>query len=447
MTNNSLDSDISQLLNEDITVSHEKWSAPKKLITLFVLSYVFFYMFPYPLSEIPLITVIVSFYSKAIEYITLFLGRNVLGLTFEKIEVTGSGDTTFDYVSLITILILSLIVSVVVYIITRKQKNYSRLYNYIIVYARYYLALFLLSYGFAKVIGGQFSSPEFSQLEKTYGNSSPMNLLWTFMGYSKAYTMFSGFGEVLGGILLFFRRTTVMGCLVTIAIMLNVVMLNFSYDVPVKLFSCHLVLIALFIVSPYIKKLTDFFIFQRTSNLHFKKMQFTKKWVRVTRMTVKALIIISFPVYMVVESVQALNEYSEKSSINQRYLIQTFVRNESTSDNKAVSKKDTLLSNDPVKWNRVAFRKELITITPVSGNSMNYLYNMDSLKNKLTLTRADNSGVKYELDYKFPSDSQMILSGLYEGDSIYAVMKKKNLNDYLLLNRGFHWINEYPYNR
>jgi hypothetical protein len=39
------------------------------------------------------------------------------------------------------------------------------------------------------------------RLLKPYGESSPMGLLWTFMGYSTGYNLFTGGAEALGGLL------------------------------------------------------------------------------------------------------------------------------------------------------------------------------------------------------------------------------------------------------
>ena len=90
-----------------------------------------------------------------------------------------------------------------------------------------------------------------------------MGLLWTFMGYSTVYTIFAGLGEVIGGAFLLFKRTRLIGSLIVIAIMSNVVMLNFAYDVPVKLFSTHLLLMAIFLTVPDIKRLSNLFFFNR----------------------------------------------------------------------------------------------------------------------------------------------------------------------------------------
>ncbi|MEM9413814.1 MAG: hypothetical protein AAGA30_22085, partial [Planctomycetota bacterium] len=94
------------------------------------------------------------------------------------------------------------------------------------------------------------SMPREGQLTTSFGESSPMGLLWAFMAASPAYTFFAGLGEVVGGLFLVFRRTATVGALVTFGVMTNVMMLNFCYDVPVKLYSFHLTLMALIVAMP-----------------------------------------------------------------------------------------------------------------------------------------------------------------------------------------------------
>ena len=64
-----------------------------------------------------------------------------------------------------------------------------------------------------------------------------MGALWWFMGASIPYIIFAGAAEVLGGLLLVLRRTAALGALVAFAVMVNVMMLNYCYDAPVKLYS------------------------------------------------------------------------------------------------------------------------------------------------------------------------------------------------------------------
>ena len=119
-------------------------------------------------------------------------------------------------------------------------------------YLRYVLAAAMLGYGLAKVSWdfNQFATIGDFQLEKKWGDSSPMNVVWSFMGASRAYTVFAGLGEVVGAILLLFRRTTILGAMVVVGVMTNVVMLNYCYDIPVKLYSSHLLMMAVYLLLP-----------------------------------------------------------------------------------------------------------------------------------------------------------------------------------------------------
>jgi hypothetical protein len=110
------------------------------------------------------------------------------------------------------------------------------------------------------VLYNQFSPPGSDRLAETYGASSPMGLLWTFMGSSRAYTAFSGYMETLGALLLLWRRTALLGALTSICVLFNVMVLNFCYDVPVKLFSFHLVLIGACIALPDARRLVQLFL-------------------------------------------------------------------------------------------------------------------------------------------------------------------------------------------
>ena len=48
---------------------------------------------------------------------------------------------------------------------------------------------------------------------RPYGDSSPMGLVWTFVGASVGYEIFSGLFEAISGYLLFWRRTALVGSL------------------------------------------------------------------------------------------------------------------------------------------------------------------------------------------------------------------------------------------
>ena len=96
----------------------------------------------------------------------------------------------------------------------------------------------------AFVIAIEGTPPGLVTLVKPVGHLSPDDMLWTFMGASTAYQMFTGIAEVAAGLLLIVPKAAVIGAIIAAADMLQVFVLNMSYDVGLKQTSSHLLLIA-----------------------------------------------------------------------------------------------------------------------------------------------------------------------------------------------------------
>jgi len=101
---------------------------------------------------------------------------------------------------------------------------------------RFVLAFEMVRYGMAKLVGMQFY-PQYWRLDERAIDMSPMALAWTFFGRSYGYQAIGGAIEVGSGVLVCFRRTTLLGACVMATALVNVVLINFFYDVPVKLFA------------------------------------------------------------------------------------------------------------------------------------------------------------------------------------------------------------------
>jgi hypothetical protein len=119
-----------------------------------------------------------------------------------------------------------------------------------------------------KVIPIQMPYPDLTRLIEPFGNFSPMGILWSSIGISPAYEIFAGCAETLGGLLLIFPRTAIFGALICLADMLEVFMLNMTYDVNVKLISVHLILLALLLLTPDLRRLVNVFPGSRGGAFH-----------------------------------------------------------------------------------------------------------------------------------------------------------------------------------
>src|SRR5262249_1942181 len=114
------------------------------------------------------------------------------------------------------------------------------------------------------------------------------------MGASVGYNVFCGGGEMLGGLLLTARRTTLLGALVCVGVLGNVVMLNFCYDVPVKLFSTHLLAMAVFLILPDLGRLANLFVFNRPVEPADVRPLFVRPWLNRATLIFRTLLVLAW---------------------------------------------------------------------------------------------------------------------------------------------------------
>ena len=425
---------------EPSTANYQPSSKIKTFFTFWFASYLFLNIFPWPFTTIHFVYNLFLPYLHATGYIVNWTGKNILHLPNFGQGIGGFeiGDGIFGYVQLFTFALLSGIITCFVFLIDKRIKKSSRLYYWIIVYLRYSLAITMLGYGFMKIImdEGQFIFPSVATLEQPVGNLSPMGLLWAFMGYSQPYEIFTGIAEIAGGYLLFFNRTKAFGSLIVIGVMSNVVMMEFSYDVNLKLISIHLLLISFLILSPDIRRIIDFFIFHKTISLSSSVNNFDKKWMRISRVVLKSIIIIGFT-SLIIYTYRSVPS-APKSHLYGVYKTERFILNNDTAN---VSKVDTIgwkkmiIDND-YNYTQIITKDDSVTY---------YQASIDTTKKTLQLTAYNDTTAKYQFVYSEKPDNYLELSGKWKGDDVSITFKKKDMQEYPLVSRGFHWINEYPH--
>ena len=160
--------------------------------------------------------------------------------------------------------------------------NYVTLHVWFRVLLRYTLGISMFTYGVVKIFHLQMLPPHLSKLVQSYGDSSPTSLLWIFMGSSAAYSAFTGLVELLGGLLLFNRRSATLGALISFGAMAHVVALNLSFDVSVKIWSMNLLALSVILIAPDFRRLVDVLILNRPSKkFEFPPLFKTKKKARI----------------------------------------------------------------------------------------------------------------------------------------------------------------------
>lgn len=404
-----------------------KWSIKKKFIFLFILSYTFFYIFPFPFDAFPQFDFIFNYYERANDAFVIWIGKSILHIhNFHKLIFSDSGDTTFDFVKFFIFLILSIITAVTILIIDKKRTNYEKLQTYLFVYIRYCIGFYMLVYGFDKIFKSHFPFPSLGKLEQTFGESSPQGLLWAFMGYSTSYTVFLGITEVLSGFLLLYRRTTALGALLVLLIMINVTVINFSYDVPVKLFALHMVAYALLLLYPFLNSIFQFFILKKETKLTEQKEIVFPQFIQSYKNIIKGVTIVSFNLLFMSFSWENMKVDGDSAPKPALYGIYSY-SNSSIKDGK--------------KLKKIIFDKK-ITIFEWEDASQYYTTTIDTISKTIYFQSNNNPSDKRLVKYDF---AENILT-LYENETKSIQFRKVDIQNFPLINRGFHWVVEYPQN-
>jgi hypothetical protein len=139
------------------------------------------------------------------------------------------------------------------------RRQYQTLYAWLRFLLRLTCGMFMLIYGFNKVFPVQMPPLSLAVLNEPMGQSTPLTLLWSLIGLHPLYESICGVAEVTGGVLILFRRTALAGALLSVFVLVNILLYNLFFDVPVKLFAANLLFALLFIILPDVRPLYDFF--------------------------------------------------------------------------------------------------------------------------------------------------------------------------------------------
>ena len=410
-----------------------------KILFRFLVLFVGLTTIPFPFNIIPKLEFIEKAIFGVYQKIIPWVGKSILNLE-KPITVfqNGSGDKTYDYVLLLILFLIGLVGTLIWSILDKKNRNYEKLNYWFLVLTRYYLGYFMIYYGLFKIMPIQFGEIAFWRMLQPYGESSPMGLAWTFLGYSKGYNLFMGLSEFIGGILLFHKKTRLLGGLILIPVTANIVAINFFYDIPVKLFSTELLLMALILISPDIKRLLDLIILNKpTHSAKTIKSFDSKKW-RIRSNIVKWVFVV-FLIYNTIEYTTGIYKTRlNKPELYGLYEVKTFVNNQDTIQ--------PLLTNDK-RWRHIFIENPNdMQFSTMTKSRYGLSSEIDTVNKKIKLTEFNDSKQVYILDYK-KTDSTLIVSGVFRKDTIFCETKRLDKKDFRLTSRGFNWINEYPYNR
>jgi hypothetical protein len=362
------------------------------------------------------------------------------------IQPTGSGDTMRAYVGCLCALVFAavaaLLWTVVVMVVQRRKPEWHpdrHLHGLVRVLVRFFLAEMFFGYGLAKVVPLQFAQPSSGRLAQQLGDMSPMGLLWTFMGFSPSFQIFTGAIEALAGLLLTTRRTTLLGALVGLAAMTHVFALNMCFDVPVKLYSFNYLMMAIFLVAPELPRLIRVLVLgQAVPTSPFTPMLGCVTLDRLARV-LRTLLVFAMLYGQIRGSYKLWSDMygGPPHPVGGRWEV-VWIQ----VDQKEPGK------DDPVKWSWLDFtNRKLVRLAGPKPPNLAYKITWDTENKKLSLGKFSTPTWSATFTYDLPEPDKLELQGSMDGKAISATLKPAVEKQYELMNRGFHWVQEMPYNR
>ena len=350
---------------------------------------------------------------------------------------SATADDMFGWVTAFCVLMIAAAATVVWSLLDRSRENYAELHKWFRLFVRFALAGQMLMYGFAKVIPIQMAHPKLTWLLQPLGTFSPMATLWNSIGSAPAYEIFTGCAEVAGGLLLIVPRTTTLGALISLADMILVFMLDMTYDVPAKLLAFHNLLLACFLLAPEVSRLVRFLLLNRATAPSTQVQLFRS--FRANRIALAAQII--FGLWLVGMNVQDCWSYWRTEG-DGRPLPPLY----GIWEVKQMSIDEQLrlpLLTDSTRWRRAIFDSpDRMAFQRLDDSFAPYGASINLPKRTLALTKKGDKDWKASFTFDRPAEDRLILDGRMDNHQVHMELQLTDRNSFLLVSRGFHWIQE-----
>jgi hypothetical protein len=378
-----------------------------------------------------------------IRAVVFWVGAHVFRLTPPLVySGSGSGDKYFDYVLVFCVLVFAVLATAAWSVLDRRRQEYTTLPTWFWLFLRFCLGGQMLIYGSVKAVPLQMHYPYlFTQLEP-FGNFSPMGVLWNSIGASPGYEMFAGCAELAGGFLLMFPRTVMLGALLSVADFTQIFVLNMTYDVPVKQFSFHLLVIALLLLGPDFRRLANFFFLHRPAEPRQSSALFASR--RAQRIAAGCigflwLWMIGNNVYGAWDNWRQFGGGAPRPPLYGIWNIEDYAVDGQTRP---------LLVTEAHQWRRLVFDfPGMVQVEHMDATGTGYEAKIDATAHTLALTDRKDKNWKASFAFTQPAPDQLALDGRLNGQKTAMHLRRLDDAKFQLNARGFHWIQDYPFNR
>jgi hypothetical protein len=106
------------------------------------------------------------------------------------------------------------------------------------------------------------------------------------------------------------------------------------------------------------------------------------------------------------------------------------------------------LLTDHGRWRRAIFDfPAQMDFQRMDDSFAHYAASIDLTNKTLALTKRGDQNWKANFTFQRPVRDQLILDGRMDNHQVHIELQLTDHNKFLLVGRGFHWIQEFPFNR
>jgi hypothetical protein len=369
--------------------------------------------------------------------ITEWLAEHVFGLRPPLVFSGNSGDTAFHWILNGVLVLLAVAVTAIWSALQPGRGRDQIVHAWFRVFLRFALAAQMFYYGMAKIIPTQFPPPSLVTLVESVGNLSLSDLLWTWVGASTPYQIFTGAAEMASGILLLFPQTTMLGALIGMADMIQVFVLNMTYDFGLKQISLHYLLMFAFLLAPDAQRLANVLVLNRHAEPSSQPDLFsTPRANRIARVAQ-----VGFGIYLIAmfSWVATRSYYAAGGPGEPRSPLYGIWNVEEMSVDG--ERRPAFVNDYDRRWRRVIFDTPAVLVFQRTDDSFaHYEARIDTNTRAITLTKRNGGPWRASFTYLRPSPDRLVLEGEMDGYALRLQLRLVDFDTFRLLNSRFRWV-------
>jgi len=384
----------------------------------------------------------VSFYYRGLgrlwpmRDITVWVAEHMSDAPVSIEEATSGGEPLFFWVQTGWLLAAAAIGTGIWSMLDRRRTSYATAHAWFRLCVRFVLAAQMFEYGMTKVIPTQFPAPSLETLVTPVGDLTLSALLWTTIGSSPAYEIFTGCVEVLGGLLLLLPRTTLLGALISLGAAIQIFALNMTFDIGLKLISFHLIVLALVLLAPHWRRLLDVFVLNRTvtpaAEVPLAQTTRGQRRAIIAQLIVGAALVGMYT-FINVRFWQVGGGGSPRSALHGIWNIERM-----TIDGQ---ERPAVLNDYDRRWRRVIFdTPRRVTFQRTDDSLARYDAVLDMTGGMLEIRKGASRTWSARFTLERPADDRLQLNGEMDGQILSVQLRRVEFDTFKLLNSPFRWI-------